>query len=223
MEPPRAVVLQLAHPDGSKEDADQRHAIQAQLAEGQLGEGQFPQVLLGEQHKERGHRGDGRGENDNTQEQTLVALTAVQRAEAAGDGGVLPQNTDGCGWVSAHIAPHEVEDDGADECVLDAAREEVRRCHLHQLANEVRPGAIGHHFLPLKVPPGHIPSNLTAERLRSPHGDVLHLAAVGELVVGLVDEHVDPEGEVRANQMHQTNAGDDLKGIKRDFLKESSG
>lgn len=219
MEPPGSIVLQLPHPNRSEEDSDQCHSVQAQLAQRQLGERQLLERVLGEQDKEGGDRSNGRCEDNDAQEESLVTLTTVKGLETARDGRVLLEDTDRSGRVASHIAPHEVQDDSADQSVLDAAREEVRGRHLYQLSNEIRPGTIRHHLLPFKVPSTHVPLHFAAERFRCPHGDVLHLTTVRELVVGLVDEHVDPQGEICADQMHQANASDQFEGVEGDFLQ----
>lgn len=126
VESAHSIVRQSSHANRSDEDGQHCDSVECQLAEGQLREGQFLERVLVQEHEESSNGCDRGGQNENAEEQTLVTLTTVDNPETARDRRVVLQDTNGSGGITTHITPHEVENDGADECVLDAAGEQVR-------------------------------------------------------------------------------------------------
>lgn len=164
----RAIIAQLAYLEHAEQGRYGGHGVQGQLAYVHLDDGQVHELLPRGEHEEENEREDGEHQDEDADKQALVGSRAVNRVVVwrslvVGPGqsrpralqlGVerLPRGQGG--RHLGDVLPHDVEDGGADERVLDGAREEEGAGVLHQRPDDVGPPALVDVVRALEAP-GH--------------------------------------------------------------------
>ena len=139
----------LQHTD---ESGDGSHGIKRQFAYVDFHDRQVLELGPRDEHKKQNKRDDGEHQHQYPHEQTLVCARAVHRivmrvafvSRLWRYSGSTDPRTSGAlrGRRPTDVLPHDVEDGGADQRILDGAGEEEGAGVLHQGAHDVGASAL---------------------------------------------------------------------------------
>lgn len=119
-----------------------RRTVQRELADVDLCDGKLRELGLRYQHEKKDQRDNRENQHEDADEKSFVSSRAVDRVmvrrplvwvKFSGS-----NNFVGLLRWSADVSPHDVQDGGTDERVLDGAGKQERRRVLHQSAKNVR-------------------------------------------------------------------------------------
>ena len=163
----RKETLQLLSPhlDHAEQSREGGHGVERELADVHLDDSQVHELLPRGEHEEEDEREDGEHQDEDADEQPLVGArtvdgVVVRRALVVGPGPGQPSplqlGVEGLarGRGRGHLGdvlPHDVQYGGADERVLDGAREEEGAGVLHQGADDVGSAALVDVVRPLQA------------------------------------------------------------------------
>jgi len=143
------VVPYLEHTD---ESGDSGHGVKRQFADVDFHDRQVLELRPRDEHKEQNKRDNGKHQHQDPHEQTLMCACAVHRIvmrmpfvrRLRRHTGATDARTSGalCGRRPTDVLPHDVEDGGADERILDGAGEQEGAGVLHQGAHNVCASAL---------------------------------------------------------------------------------
>ena len=139
----------LQHAD---EGSDGSHGVKRQFADVDFHYGQVPELRSRDEHKEENERDNREHQHQDPYEQTLMRACAVHRVvvrvtfvrrlwwqtrttDARTSGSLRCRR-------ATDVLPHDVEDSGADQRVLDGAGEQEGAGVLHQGAHDVGASAL---------------------------------------------------------------------------------
>ena len=227
LEIPPPVVLQLPHLPHPYEGGERGEAVQGQLADVHLYDGEPHELDARYQHEEEYERYDGEHQQENAHEESLLGARAVDRVVVRAALVVeLWFQLEGAvgGWELGYVAPHDVEDGGADEAVLYGTREEEGRSVLYQRADNVGASALVQVVGTFETPRDYVmtmgfdgvvrvddrqPQDvaLVVDSVRDTERVVLRVVEREDLVLGFLDENEEPYREVGADHVHEAESG----------------
>ena len=145
----QSVVPYLEHTD---ESGDGGHGVKRQFADVDLHDRQVLELRPRDEHKKQNKGDDGKHQHQDPNEQTLMRACAVHRimvrvpfvSRLWRHPGSTDARTSGAlsGRRPTDVLPHDVEDGGADQRILDGAGEQEGAGVLHQGAHDVGASAL---------------------------------------------------------------------------------
>lgn len=135
--------MEFPHLNHPNQRSENRRTVQWQLTYVDLGDSEMSIVVLMNQHKEYDERDDGEHEHENTDKESLMSASTINRV-------VMRRSLQRMQFPSHRLArtfvqigtievsPHDVENGSADQWVLDGAGKQEWWSVLHQVAENVR-------------------------------------------------------------------------------------
>lgn len=190
------------------------------------------------QHKKQNQRDDGQHEYQDADEQSFVSAGTVHWIVMRWPFAWRQTLIHPYGWLlmrSTNATPHHIQYGSTNQRVFDGAREQEWRCILHQCADDVRSTAFEYvmrsfeatdkacmsdRCLTMRRRMQCVLRQFIAQSMRYAKGSIFRIVKCENFVFRLLNQNVQPDREIRADHVHQTETSDYFVAIDLHLLHD---